>query len=95
MVLRTMCIDFSTADIEEKKIFIKSSCLLKHLTKAQNLGPYPQDGIQNLTQEQADSKNIVCFKTSAYFTFVYIKSTFVLVISSTITQKLLHGKILE
>ena len=57
MVLRTMCIDFSTADIEEK-IFIKSSCLLKHLTKARNLGPCLQDGIQNLTLGQADSKNI-------------------------------------
>ena len=47
-----------TADNEEKKIFIESSCLLKHLTKARNLGPCLQDGIQNLTLGQADSKNI-------------------------------------
>ena len=62
-MLRTMCIDISAADIEEKKIFIKSSCLLKHLTKAQNLGLCLQDGIQNLTLEQADSKDIF-FKIS-------------------------------
>ena len=63
MVLRTMCIDFSTADNEEKKIFIESSCLLKHLTKARNLGPCLQDGIQNLILGQADSKNLFLFKT--------------------------------